>query len=139
MTNDAETRLGETVNLIQTGPVTRPRSFRKGKRMDCSKTNKGLETLKLCLQIAILIIALAAMVEGRTERIRAASERLSILNLVAQANPDNEIIQAVYASETEKQGEKDSDYSPSGQKENGSEAGDEAQERIVIPDLEVYL
>ena len=107
--------------------------------MDCSKTNKGLETLKLCLQIAILIIALAAMVEGRTERIRAASERLSILNLVAQANPDNEIIQAVYASETEKQGEKDSDNTPSGQKENGSEAGDEAQERIVVPDLEVYL
>lgn len=139
MTNDAETRLGETANLIQTGPVTRPRSFRKGKRMDCSKTNKGLETLKLCLQIAILIIALAAMVEGRTERIRAASERLSILNLVAQANPDNEIIQAVYASETEKQGEKDSDNTPSGQKENGSEAGDEAQERIVVPDLEVYL
>lgn len=111
--------------------------------MDCVKANKGLELLKLCLQIAILFVALVAMIEGRTERVKAANEKLTILTLLAQANPDNETIQAAYVAETNDK-EVKAPVEKSGGSQNsetqGSEEGShEAEEGDVIPGLDLYL
>lgn len=63
-------------------------------------STKWLEQIRLILQVAILFMAFLALIQGRVERVKTANERMMILNLVAEANPHNEAIQAAYRAET---------------------------------------
>lgn len=67
--------------------------------MTFETSKKILETLRLILQVAILCMAFAALIQGRAERVKTANERRVILNLMAEANPQNEAIQAAYHAE----------------------------------------
>lgn len=47
-------------------------------------TREQLETAKICLQLAILIVAFCYLLQGRSDRIAAEKDRLAILDFCSK-------------------------------------------------------
>lgn len=52
--------------------------------MNKEKLRDGLEFVRLVLQIVLFVLAICAIVQGRDEAVKAANDRLLLLNYVAQ-------------------------------------------------------
>lgn len=58
-------------------------------KINKDKIRDGLEFVCLVLRISVFILAIVAILQGRDEALKAANDRLLLLNYVAQPTQDS--------------------------------------------------